>query len=803
MTTVQAKLPRTLSAARRAAWRARVASTVRALGWTLTLAGAAAVAAIGADRFFALGWDWRAVVGIAALAGVSAGLLIGAMAPWSVLRAAGELDARLGLRDRLSSAVALAMGARADGAFVALAARDAERAAADVDVGRAVPVRFGRAWGAGAALFAAAVAMGMFVPVRAVGPRPATPEEIAARERAAASVASTIEQLEAEAQRSEDVDEATGEQLEALRELEAELAQGSGDARDALAESAAALERAADAMDREAERDRLADEALREAMNDSDPEGLSPELVDALREGDLAAARDAARELLGDADKLSDAERERLADELEALADRLERERGAETPEGDGESSGGETDEPSKQVSPDQPASQLERPNELDRLADAARESARRVREQEAPREPSATERPESNPPTGEQGKREQAEREPGRGDQQPPSGEGGEQQRPQTQPGQREQRQGEQGQGERRQGDEQGQGEPREDEGQQRPSKQQQPSEQPGEQGRSGEHQQPGEQGQPGGEQRPQPQPQPQPSSEPGSEQGREQRPTTDRDGTAPQPQPGNEQQPSAERTGEQRPQPSGEQQPSPGQGEQRPGNERPNPQPGAQGEQQPQPGEGSEREPQPGASEGSQGEQQPSAQPSPGDRVDGEPGQGQPQPGAGGRREGLDEALDDMANRSGSAQDRQQRAQDLRDRARELLGGRRDPSDQQGGRGAGERDATSMRPPMPFTPRTEPADFRPDPTEAPAGSERVVSEWYGDDGPRPDAASQREAARVVREAAGGARRALEQQAVPRKYRNLVRSVYERMERRVGEAPPADAPLGQDAPDG
>ena len=91
----------------------------------------------------------------------------------------------------------------------------------------------------------------------------------------------------------------------------------------------------------------------------------------------------------------------------------------------------------------------------------------------------------------------------------------------------------------------------------------------------------------------------------------------------------------------------------------------------------------------------------------------------------------------------------------------------------------------------------RTEPADFR-DPT-APA-DERVVSEWFDERGLPADPQRRTEAAQRLREAAGSAKRAIEQQAVPRKYRDLVRGVYERMERRAAGEAPEVVPLGRDA---
>lgn len=777
MATLQTGMPATERVARRAARRARADATIRALGWCLAVGGVAALVAIGADRFFALGWSWRAIVAGAFGAGALAGLLAGSLASWSLARAAGELDARLGLRDRLSSGLALAGGAASDGAFAALATRDAEHAAGEADVVRAFPVRFGRAWGVWPVLLAGAVAAGVFLPARAVGPAPPTPEEIAAREEAAATVAATIEQLEAEAQRSDEVQAATGEQLEALREIERELAAGSGDAGQALAESAATLEQAADAMEREAARDRGAGESLRDAMVEEDDTGLSPELAEALRSGDLASARDAARELLGDADRMSDAERRRLADGLEALADRLEREQE-------------ETERAADSGEPDSG-------EELNRLADAARESARRVREGEPATdrpEPPASEpaepRPSGVPPqdrsgeqpsqpgqTGDRGQPEQREQE-GRREQpgQPDDSSPGQASRPSS--GQREEEQP----GEPREGTagddgenparEPAQGEPS-GEPQERPDGEA-PSRQD-DQGEPGAERETGGEGQPreGGDGADE-----SPSRDPGAEG------QSPREGDGGQPQPGAS-DPDAEtpQTGEQGTpdQPNGGQQ-------------------GDAGDRERPAGE-------PGGERGSEGARREGEQP--GRQPGGEPGAGEGQSPSGeqgqGRREGLDEALDGMARRQGEAGERAQRARELRERADEMLGGSRpDGEPRGGGAGDGDRDATTARPPTRFgDAATAPADFRPDPGAAAEGSERIVSEWFGEGGERPDGAASPGAARAVREAAGGARRAIEQQAVPRKYRDLVRGVFDRMERRVGGAPPEDAPLGRDASDG
>jgi len=89
-----------------------------------------------------------------------------------------------------------------------------------------------------------------------------------------------------------------------------------------------------------------------------------------------------------------------------------------------------------------------------------------------------------------------------------------------------------------------------------------------------------------------------------------------------------------------------------------------------------------------------------------------------------------------------------------------------------------------------------TEPADFRRGDGD---GGGRIVSDWFDPESPRPTAPGRSDAARRMREAADGARRAIEQQQVPRKYRDLIRRVYERMEQRSAEFS-EDVPLGENA---
>ncbi len=136
---------------------------------------------------------------------------------------------------------------------------------------------------------------------------------------------------------------------------------------------------------------------------------------------------------------------------------------------------------------------------------------------------------------------------------------------------------------------------------------------------------------------------------------------------------------------------------------------------------------------------------------------------------------------------------------AQSLRDRARGLL----DPDAPPSPDGAGDRDAPiadAARPP------DDPAGFEPvDASRGradPDAGTRIVGEWFDPDRTEVPGAQRRAAAGEMRRAARRARDAVENQQVPRRYRDLVQRVFERVDSRAGElGAETVAPQGADAP--
>ncbi|MEZ6164352.1 MAG: hypothetical protein R3B67_07965 [Phycisphaerales bacterium] len=84
----------------------------------------------------------------------------------------------------------------------------------------------------------------------------------------------------------------------------------------------------------------------------------------------------------------------------------------------------------------------------------------------------------------------------------------------------------------------------------------------------------------------------------------------------------------------------------------------------------------------------------------------------------------------------------------------------------------------------------------------DEPASGGQPVGEWYGPDGEPVEPGQSNEAAQRLRRASQEAQKAVEEQQVPRRYRHLVREVFERVQERANQLdkPGEVAPQGQDA---
>lgn len=201
-------------------------------------------------------------------------------------------------------------------------------------------------------------------------------------------------------------------------------------------------------------------------------------------------------------------------------------------------------------------------------------------------------------------------------------------------------------------------------------------------------------------------------------------------------------------------------------------------------------------------------------------GDRQQDQQGQGDQQaqerqsPGEG---ESLEEQLRRLEQQQRQSQRSRENAEELRERARRLTqpdraedqpqptGARstRDenrPPEMQRGGGDGERDP-DVQPAQPGENASEFVPFDGRDQENTAGGE-PVGEWYGPDGEPVEPGTNQQTAQRFRRASQEAQKALEEQQVPRRYRHLVREVFQRVQDRADDIERSGpiAPQGEDA---
>ncbi|MCR9076282.1 MAG: hypothetical protein NXI07_09620, partial [bacterium] len=185
------------------------------------------------------------------------------------------------------------------------------------------------------------------------------------------------------------------------------------------------------------------------------------------------------------------------------------------------------------------------------------------------------------------------------------------------------------------------------------------------------------------------------------------------------------------------------------------------------------------------------------------------------QEQPRSSGQDQSLDERLRQMERRQRQSERQREQAERLREQADRLIN--RDPAEQEGqdtqprsqqqtppqmGEGAGDGERDPDAPPA-GSDRTS-SDFVPvDARDQENSSQgQPVGEWYGPDGEPVDPGTSQQAAQRLRRASQEAQKALEEQQVPRRYRHLVREVFQRVQDRADqiEGGGSIAPQGQDA---
>lgn len=330
-----AQTRRVATSADRRAVRARALSLA---GRWLSGAALVALALVLTWKFVASPWiraiDWWWLVAAPML--IAAAPAAFALArPVQSRRGALTLDENLDLKDRLTSAIDLhdRTPPGVDAAFAELAVCRAEELARAVRPDDAVPIRVDRAWAVWPSLVVLAIGAGVFVRTRpppvVVVPQVTKEEAKQAGEqvRAAAKVIETIKSEPTLA--SPDVQR----QLDAIADVERELAAGQTLPADARTQSAKALERLAQSLKDNADRELTAQDSLRDSLLSAGrakdagaPDANSnesSELAKALKRGDLAAAQDAARELMERMPSMSADERASLAKELRDLSSQM------------------------------------------------------------------------------------------------------------------------------------------------------------------------------------------------------------------------------------------------------------------------------------------------------------------------------------------------------------------------------------------------------------------------------------------------------------------------------------------------
>jgi len=712
-------------------------------------------------------WPWL-IAGPVALAA----LVLGALAlarRWTLLRSAREVDRRLDLRDRLGTAIELAdrPAPGVEPAFVELAAMDAERVAGGVAPERAVPLRLRRVWPTGGALALAALAAGLWMPsldllARQARAREQARRSIQVRESIADASAAARAAL---AEHARVADAAT--ELQAIEQIERELAAGRTTPEQARVESARQLQELAARVERTAQEQKDRQQALKDALARAGPSAPASEeplsqVAQAIRDGDLGTAAQAAEHLARDLPRMPAEQRRQVAEELRRLSEALEAQRRGE-PGAEPEPTGAVT--PGEPPAPERGADDPPMPPEsdVDRIREALDDAARQLEQPPAPPPDIAPPEPRGAPKPGPKAQprddpqRQPAPGEPDRPDAAPKPG------KPADQPDQ---------------------GQPK-------------PGERPGEQPRASEPRAspPAE----GAKDSPPPSPpkttgQPRPGAEqprPGAEEpapaqpGAEPRPAGEPRPGERQPSPVGQREPSSDRPAPPQPgqaQPGARPEPSPA------GDQRPQPAPGPKPPDQPppkQPGQAEVPRPEPGAAP----DQPPPPIDAPGegptpDRIDGQ------------AIERLAEELRRLENMDGSARRRLAESKALREQAERMLR-QMSPRDRQQLEELARRwggDPSGLDPPRPETPPPsewsgpiEAVDARPRGTPASGARESVISEWLAPPAPDRDATARREAtAERFREAARGAERAVEQQGVPMQHRDLVRRVFNRYTERA-----------------
>lgn len=297
---------------------------VGACGWCLFAGLTIAAAAIVADWY----WNWPVEPWQLLCGGAGAGLVAAAIWTWVVrtpaIDAAIELDRRFNLRERVSSALALSADELDTEAGRALA-EDAQRRVRNLDVDSNFPLEVNR-WSLLPLLPAlAALLLVYLLP-------PWTPQEVQAAgdQQTAVAVKQTVDRLQQQLEQRRK--EAKEQGLEDLEKMFAELQRGTRETFETqeIKDRTQAVVKLNDlAQDFEKRRSELESaDKLREQLSrlKGANDGPADKLAQALKNGDLQRAiseLNALQQQLKDG-TLTDEQREKLADQLNEMKDKLE-----------------------------------------------------------------------------------------------------------------------------------------------------------------------------------------------------------------------------------------------------------------------------------------------------------------------------------------------------------------------------------------------------------------------------------------------------------------------------------------------
>jgi hypothetical protein len=313
-----------------AARRLAAVRFLRAVAWSLAGAATLSLLLVLLERSSpAVALPWRSLLVAMAAVVVVAGLAWMRLTRPSEVELAVLVDERLGLKERLSTA--LAVRERAD-PFARAACEDATRIAADRAVreraGRAFPVRAGRECGVAAGVAALAVAAYLLVPqgdLFSPEEAPDRTELVAVRTEADAAMAEILRKVEespalaAELRQKGEIGDAAPRPDERAPEPKATPDEARREAIRRMNELQRKLEEIAKGEQA------LATEALRQQLAKLEvaADAETKELAEALHKGDFAAAKAAFETLREEAAKKGDAERQELEKKLNELAQQV------------------------------------------------------------------------------------------------------------------------------------------------------------------------------------------------------------------------------------------------------------------------------------------------------------------------------------------------------------------------------------------------------------------------------------------------------------------------------------------------